>query len=289
MKKIAILGCENSHADNFLKFIRENEAYSDVEVVGIYSNEMAACNELHDTFGVPILGHYADAAEKIDGLIITARHGDNHYKYAKPYIKSGIPMFIDKPITVSEEDAVAFMKALKGSGTRITGGSSLRFADGVIELKNDFANEESGKTLGGYVRAPYESVNEYGGFYFYAQHLVEMVCEIFGRFPISVAAKKNGSQITVLFHYKSFDCVGLYTDNSNVYFASRMSFDGAKGMTIDVGIECFEREFEEFCKLLNGGAQTITYEEFVSPVFILNAIMRSLESGREEPINEILI
>lgn len=289
MKKIAILGCENSHANNFLKFIKEKEEYSDVEVVGVYSDDITACEKLRDTFGVPILNDYADAVGKIDGLIITARHGDNHYKYAKPYIESGIPMFIDKPITVSESDAVEFMRELKASGTRITGGSSLKFEKGVAELKNDFANDEGGKTLGGYVRAPYQSENEYGGFYFYAQHLVEIVCEIFGRFPISVTAKKNGKQITVLFHYEKFDCVGLFTDNSYVYFASRMSGKGAKGLVLDVGSECFRREFEEFYNLLCGADQAVSHEEFISPVFIMNAIMRSLESGNEEPLNEIKI
>ena len=58
-----------------------------------------------------------------------------------------------------------------------------------------------GKTLGGFIRAPYQAENAYGGFYFYAQHLVEMVCEIFGRFPLSVTAKKNGAQIHTVFHY----------------------------------------------------------------------------------------
>ena len=186
MRKIAILGCENSHANNFLKFIKEKEEFSDVEVVGVYSDDITACEKLRDTFGVPILDSFTDALGKIDGLIITARHGDNHYKYAKPYIASGIPMFIDKPITISEEEAVEFMKDLKAAGTRISGGSSLKFADGVIELKKDFLSDAGGKTLGGYVRAPYQSENQYGGFYFYAQHLIETVCEIFGRFPLSV-------------------------------------------------------------------------------------------------------
>ena len=66
-----------------------------------------------------------------------------------------------------------------------------------------------------------------------------------------------------------------------------MAQKSAKGLNIDVGSECFRREFEEFYALLNGAEQTITFEEFISPVFIMNAIMRSLESGAEETINKI--
>ena len=84
MKKIAILGCENSHANSFLDFILNNEKYKDIEVVGVYSNEPEASKKLNEKFGVNILENYTDAVGKIDGLIITARHGDLHYEYSKP-------------------------------------------------------------------------------------------------------------------------------------------------------------------------------------------------------------
>ena len=35
MKKIVILGCENSHANQFLNFIRDRQEFSDIEVVGV--------------------------------------------------------------------------------------------------------------------------------------------------------------------------------------------------------------------------------------------------------------
>ena len=124
MKKIAILGCENSHANTFLGFIRDDEKYKDIEVVGVYSHNENASKKLNETFGVPVLSSYDEAVGKVDGLIVTARHGDNHYKYAKPYIESGIPMFIDKPITIDEDEAISFMQECREAGVRVTGGSS---------------------------------------------------------------------------------------------------------------------------------------------------------------------
>ena len=287
MKRIAILGCENSHADAFLSCIRDRQEFSNIEVVGVYSNEPEQAQRIHDTFGVPVMEHYADAVGQIDGLVITARHGDNHYKYAKPYIDSGIPMFIDKPITIHEDEAVLFMKTLKEKGIPICGGSSLKQAAYVAQLKADAENAVDGKTIGGYVRAPYERENIYGGFYFYAQHLVEMVCEIFGRYPISVTAKENGKQIHVLFHYETYDCVGLFADESYVYYAARMAEGGSQGGVIPIdGDDWFYREFKEFCDLLDQKKQSIPYEDFISPVFIMNAIERSLLSGKEEHINK---
>ena len=284
MKRIAILGCENSHADAFLKCIKEKEIFRDVSVIGVYSDDSSAAEKLNEKFGVPIMESYAEAVGKIDGLVITARHGDKHYKFAKPYIESGIPMFIDKPITINEDEAVEFMRELKMHGVRICGGSSLKQDEFVQKLKNERENEIGGKTLGGYVRAPYQSENEHGGFYFYAQHLVEMVCEIFGRYPLSVTARKNGSQIHVLFHYANYDCVGLFCDRNYIYYASRMSERGTSSFDIPATNEWFEREFCEFYKLLSGGEQTATYKDIAAPVFIMNAIDRALKSGRKENV-----
>lgn len=287
MKRIAILGCENSHADAFLKFIAEKEEFRDIEVVGVYSNDAPAAEKLNARFGVPVLSDYTDAVGKIDGLIITARHGGNHYPYAKPYIDSGIPMFIDKPITIREDEAVELMRQLKARNTRISGGSSLKQDVHVAQLKADAEQEVGGKTISGFVRAPYQSENDYGGFYFYAQHLVEMVCEIFGRFPQSVTARQNGKQIHVLFHYEAYDCVGLFSDNNYQYYAARMAEKGTKGLDIPSTNDWFYREFKEFCDLLDGADQSLSYEAFIAPVFILNAIERSLSSGKEEAVGPI--
>ena len=58
MKRIAILGCENSHANKFLAEIKENPAYSDYEVIGVYSNEDEAVKKVSEEFGVPVLPSY---------------------------------------------------------------------------------------------------------------------------------------------------------------------------------------------------------------------------------------
>ena len=114
-----------------------------------------------------------------------------------------------------------------------------------------------------------------------------MVCEIFGRFPLSVTAKKNGGQIHVLFHYEDFDCVGLFCDKCYVYFASRMSETTSESYPITTTYECYYKEFKEFYELLCGEKQHAPYEELVAPVFVMNAIVRSLDSGREEKVEKI--
>ena len=232
MYKIAILGCENSHADAFLKFIygerKEDRAsyvkfsepvVNDIEVIGVYSDEEAPMEKLNKMFGVPKMSSYDELVGKVDGIIVTARHGDNHYKYAKPYIASGIPMFIDKPITISEEEAVKFMNELKENNVKVVGGSVCGLYETIKKYKKIVENKEMGEVYGGAIRAPMDAQSTYGGFFFYSQHLVQMMCEIFGYYPKSVTAVKHEKFYNCLFNYEDVDVKGTYVNGNYRYFA----------------------------------------------------------------------
>lgn len=286
MKKIAILGCENSHASSFLDFIYNTDKYRDVEVVGVYSNEPAAAKALNEKFGVKVMDNYDGAVGQIDGLVITARHGDLHYEYAKPYLDSGIPMFIDKPLTIKASDAVEFMNELKSRGIRVCGGSSLKHDIGVKTLKAEREALVDGDTLGGFVRAPLNADNIYGGLYFYAPHLVEVVSEIFGRYPISVEAKRQGKVTNVRFNYEQYTANGTFVDDNYVYYACRFADKSVKGMNLESTKDhnWFESEFDEFYALLGGADSPASYEDLFASVYVMNAIERSLLSGREEAV-----
>ena len=286
MKNIVILGCENSHANTFLNFIRSNERFSDINVLGVYSNDPEASAKLCEKFDVPVLENYDECVSTADGVIITARHGDEHKKFAMPYISRGVPMFIDKPITVSESDALSLMRLCREAGVKVTGGSSCIHCEMIGELKSLRESEELGAVLGGLVRAPISMENAYGGFFFYSQHLVEMMLEVYGRYPESVKAYVNGKKTTVVFRYKDFDTVGLFTDGIYTYYAMIACEKGNEGGEFPVNGQssCFMTEFEGFVSLLRGGEQKISYDDFIAPVFVMNAINRSLSSGKEEVV-----
>lgn len=289
MKRIVFLGCENSHSAMFLDFIKTDEKYKDLEISGVYSYDVEAANKLAEKYSVPVLTNYDGAVGRADGVIITARNGDNHYKYAKPYIKNGITMFIDKPITINEDEGLEFMRACKSKGVKVTGGSCLRFDAWVCEIAGDNVKKEDGNTLGGFVRCPISLGNPNGGFFFYAQHLVETVQVAFGRNIKSVYAKKSGKTLQVFFHYENFSVSGTFVDESyKSYYLARLTENGVKSkeFTVDVNNPCFKAEWDEFYTILSGRTQVATYRDFIAPVFVMNAISRSLSSGKEEIVRE---
>lgn len=286
MYKVAILGCENSHANNFLNHVLEKKLVEDVEFVGVYSDERETAEKLNEQFGVPVMETPDELVGKVDGIIITARHGANHYKYAKPYIESGIPMFIDKPITVDEDEAIAFMKELKANGVRVSGGSCLGVANYIQELKQAVQDETYGKLLGGHLRAPINMENPYGGFFFYSQHLVQMAGELFGYYPDSVQMFRRDKVLTGVIRYTDFDISIEYVAGCYNYYANISCENEVVGSMFNLD-GCFAKEFMAYHNILTGGEQEQSYEEFIAPVFVLNAMYRSLESGKEESIRKV--
>ena len=285
MKKIAFLGCENSHANAFLKLIREEKKYSDLEVIGVYSEDLEAAQKLSDEFGVPVMENYDSLCGQLDGVIITARHGANHYKYAKPYIADKIPMFVDKPITIDEDEAIKFMQELKANGIPVCGGSVCVFYDGVINMKKLVKETPEEEVLGGVLRAPVDLENPYGDFFFYSQPLVSMMTEIFGYYPQSVFAKKNNRCVDILVNYGDFNVTLNYGIKNYNYFVGVSTKDGFTIEKTAHALDSFDHEFVEFANLLKGEEQPRSYNDFIAPVFVLNAIFRSMTSGKEEKVN----
>ena len=286
MYKIVILGCENSHANNFLRLIAEGK-YPEIEVIGIYSNEPEAVKKLNEQFGTPIMADFADAVGQVDGVMITARHGDNHYKYAKPYMDAGIPMFIDKPITCSEEEAVAFMREARDRGIRLCGGSTCAALAETLTLAEVVRTEALGKVRGGAVVSPFQPNSPYGGFTFYAQHLIEIMTTIFGEGVQDVFAARREGALTFTARYENFSVQATYLEGVGYYSASVYGAKAVQNEILKFTPESFTHEMNDMLDLLHGEPMKKSYESFIYPVFVMNALMRAKDGW--EPIHPIVL
>lgn len=284
MYKIAILGCENTHANSFLRQIYKKGRHPDIEVIGIYSEEEEPARKLHEEFGVPVMKSYDELVGKVDGVMVTARHGDNHYKYAKPYLPSGIPMFIDKPVTVSGEEAVAFMREARECSVRVCGSSVGKFLNGVVTLAEKIKSGEIGTVHGGNICAPIEIDSPYGGFYFYAPHLVQMMVTLFGGDVLEVGAMRQGRDVGIVANYCDYPITGSYVSAGGHFAATVYTENGIFSEPCELHSYAFERQLDDMHDLLAGGEMKESYDSFIRPVFILEALERSLHSGNIEPV-----
>ncbi len=284
MTRIAILGTENSHALAFAKRLLKPE-FSDLQLVGIYGYDAAANNaivEIHP--GIEVAETPDAFLGKVDGVIVTARHGTHHYEYGLPYAKAGLPCFIDKPFTVEGAHAKEMIEAAKASGSLLCGGSCLKFAPALQEMKALLQTppEGAGKLFHAAFSAPIDLENPYGGFFFYSQHLVQMVLTVFGCRVQSVIAKKREDSITVIFRYPEADVTGVYGVGSyNAYGGSLYFQTKLCHFECPVTEDMFDKELLEYAELVRTGKMEESYEELIYPVTLLQAIFTSMNTNTE--------
>jgi predicted dehydrogenase len=287
MYKAVVLGTENSHALQFARLIngghpsRGGRGYADFRVTGAYGYDGEANRKIQTEGGVEYIAeHYGDFAGKADAVIITARHGDNHFKYAEPYLKSGVPIFVDKPITIDPGEAVKLAEAAKSSGTPLCGGSCCGWVTAVQELRLIVQNPGFiGRIMGGSVGAPVSMKNDYGDFYFYAQHLVQIMLEIFGYDMLSVSAFSREDSVTAVCGYKDYDVTGHFgpEEFSAVVYGEKKSLY----RNIDISTDGYARQTEIFADMVRTREMPRSYGDFIKPVFVLNALAESMQTGRE--------
>ena len=288
MKNLVILGCENTHAFDMMNVLEKENLRGEYNVIGAYSDEERMVNGMNDRFGVPVMKSFDEAVGKADGIIITARHGDNHYKYAAPYIASGVPMFIDKPITANADEAVKFMEELKAKGIKVTGGSVIAHQPETQELKKLVAGGEKGAVKGGNFLYPWDNDEKYGGFWFYTQHLVQTMLEIFGKDVTSVTAQQSGTSLSFTAAYPDFTVTGNFLYKNPTYY-SEVYFEKERvsklhAITVDSFYEDTKNELFRFLDLVAGGEMKESYEDLFRPVFVLDAIKQAYETGKETKV-----
>lgn len=284
--RIALLGTENSHALAFAKCIQTDPDFSDLELVGIYGYDPEANQKILE---LCITDRAADRPDaflgEVDAVICTARHGDHHYDYTLPYIEAGIPAFIDKPFTVDLAKGKALIEAAKKSGALLCGGSSLKFLKDLVPLAERVRTEN---VTAGCVSAPINMVNPYAGFYFYAQHLVEMMFAIFGsdvKAVTAVCPDQTQNRVSMIFDYGTFDVTGLYT-GSYQYAGNVLTDKGSAGFaTFDIGSEqIYKEELLEFARMVRRKELPHPLEDLLKPLTLMHAIEESYQTGKKVEI-----
>lgn len=282
--KLGILGTENSHAMCFAELIKNDPDFADVELVGIYGYSEKANAAIMAT---GICGGVAKTPDellgKVDAIAVTARHGDHHYEYAMPYVRAGVPAFIDKPFAVDLAKASELAETAEKYGALLCGGSCLKH---VREWKTLREYAEANGVASGAVCAPISMVNDYGGFYFYSQHLIEMLFPIFGTDVKAVQAycpdpEKN--RLTVVFDYGDYDVCGQYSP-SYCYSAAVRSSKGVLSLEAGDITYAFKDELMELTTMVKTGQMPQSYHRLVQPVILLHAIEDSFRSGRVQNV-----
>src|SRR3990172_6531550 len=94
------------------------------ERIAGFARQVAACD-------VEIVATPDELMGRVDAVLILSLCGQAHLERAAPFLKAGIPTFVDKPFTCSVADAVSLINLAEEHRTLLFSSSALPFADEV--------------------------------------------------------------------------------------------------------------------------------------------------------------
>ena len=216
--KLGIIGAENSHTAAIAKTINIQKKVKGFTVDYVwgetprYAKEAAKAGQIPHIVKTPL-----EMLGKVDAVLVDHRHPKYHLKAVLPFVKAGVPTFVDKPFCYRSKEGKEFLKVARQKKTPVTSFS-------VVPEQQSFKRfVRKMKSLGPLFSAdtygPCDPKSPYGGVFFYGIHQVDMVLRAFGYNPTSVLITKNGKSSTgqILYpggfiatmHLVSEDCPGF--------------------------------------------------------------------------------
>ncbi|MDD4107443.1 MAG: Gfo/Idh/MocA family oxidoreductase [Prolixibacteraceae bacterium] len=192
---IGIIGAENSHSYGYGRMFNTDKKFPGVEVKYIWGETDEFAKVAMERGNIPY--QVKDPAEmmgKIDALIVDHRHPKYHLEPAIPFVKAGIPTFIDKPFCYRVSEGEKFLELARSVGTPVSSWSTAAYNDVTMDLKKQVEKLEKINNL--VVFGPADIESQWGGIFFYGVHMIEQILTLFGDNVEKVRVSKNGNTAT---------------------------------------------------------------------------------------------
>ena len=187
--KIGMIGLDTSHAIAFTSLLNDKNHLHHVtggRVTTAYpgeSSDMALSytrldrftEQLQTDYGVKMVHSIEEVAQEVDAILLESVDGRVHlgqFQQIAPYQK---PVFIDKPLAASAEDALKIMNLARKYQTPLMSSSALRYSESFAE-----ALTSENDIMGIDVYGPLELEPAQPGLFWYGIHMVEMLYAALG-------------------------------------------------------------------------------------------------------------
>jgi len=133
MLRVALIGC-GKIADEHVRAIRR---IPDCEIVAVCDREPLMAGQIADRLG--IAGRFSDAHEMLLAAAPDAVHittpPQGHFPLAKQCLEAGSHVYIEKPFTITADDAIALVELARSRERKLTAGHNLQFTLEMLEMR----------------------------------------------------------------------------------------------------------------------------------------------------------
>ncbi|MGO1849915.1 Gfo/Idh/MocA family protein [Microbacterium sp.] len=272
-KRVGIVGIENSHAEEIIRYLNVAQPeHVPVRIVALVSGEDERTDELARLGDIKTV--VSDAHElmgKVDALIVTTRDGALHRDLAVPFLESGTPVWVDKPLASTVPDAEEIVAAAARGGTAVTSSSALRWVDDTSAIETALASIGDLQTVT--VTGPADPASPYSGIFFYGIHSADVAQRLVPGPAESIDVHDTGGAIVVRYRVGNV-LVSLELvrpdDTGRVPFrATAVGSHGVVSRDIRLGEGYVEPGVDAFARMLTTGALPIPREQLIVPILVL--------------------
>ena len=185
--KLGFIGTDTSHVVAFTKVLNDPSNADHIagarmvaffkggspDVESSASRVEGFAKELQEKWKLEMVPSIGDLCGKVDAIMLESVDGRKHLPQVKEAARCGKPMFIDKPLASTLEDAREIASVLKKANVKWFSTSSLRYGE-IVEMK---APDMTGVTVWG--PGPTET-HHHLSLSWYGIHAVEMLYAILG-------------------------------------------------------------------------------------------------------------
>lgn len=287
--RLGIIGLDTSHAPAFTKLLNDPKRVSEhgeMRVVAAFPGgspdiqsshtRVAGYTEDLKKLGVEMVGSVEDLVGKVDAVLLESVDGRPHLEQALPVLRSGKPLFIDKPLAGTLADAIAIDMLAKKYNARWFSSSSLRFSSSTYRWHTDDALRQS--VRGATTWGPCSLEKTHPDLFWYGVHGVEMLYTVMG---------EGCQQVTRTATPGTDVVVGVWDGGRVGTFRGIRDGKGDYGLVvfadkaIEVGgkYEGYQPLVEQIVKFIAGSEAPVPNQETIELFAFMEAAQQSKEKG----------
>jgi predicted dehydrogenase len=273
--RIGIIGAENSHTIGFGKLFNIDKLFPGVEVNYVWGETEELAKAAMSQGQIPtIVKDPLEMLGNIDALIVDHRHPKYHLQAAEPFVRAGIPTFIDKPFCYRVAEGKEFLEMARRVGTPITSYSSIAHSDGTFDIKKQV--ETMGAISHVTVSGPADLESPYGGIFFYGIHIVQPLMYIFGDDIRRVRISRSGKNATATLIFGNDMLATLVFKNLSYGWRT---FVETKEGTVELKSRIEDsvpgKNYTDMVEMFRTGKEPLAHESILKSIAVLEALERS--------------
>jgi predicted dehydrogenase len=291
--KVALVGLDTSHTIQFGKRMNDPNCDPKLKVDGLKAvafmrfetpfqdkKGLDARQAELEGWGIKVTESFEECVADCDAIMLEINDPAYHLEYFEKAAKLGKPIFLDKPMADTYASGKKIYDLAKEYNVPVFSSSSLRYVTAVAEAKATMSEPEFVAVYGAMGVAPAGS-----SVVWYGVHAMEMLQRLMGPGAVSVKSIQDDKGVVCVVKYKNGNrgIVELNT-GSSVYGGVVRTKGKAYPFVVDMSM-AYTLQLQEVAKFFAGEEASVSLDDTLEVMDLLDTAQRSLDSGCEEKLN----